>query len=358
MTYTVGGRDTTRGGMACKVTASAKNGLYRIETDVRHRPEPEHGPDAGRLHAQAQAEQACLQLYVRFDPTVNGNGGGGSGNGGADSATVDDTTGHPILVASDPVTATNAANRDYAQPVFAALDGSFTEASERLRRRRRATGSCSSTTAHALDADLPRRPRGQRRRGRRGSRSTASGKTLLALGFGAIAATRRSARPTDRWRPTSTDALRCLQEGLESVRRRRSTKPRPRSCAGFNGPDQQAAGGRLLPERQRAQGLRGQDVPRRDRGQPRLAVGPGGFGRRPGEHLLRFVSRGLRARPVRGLDRACSRTATSRPPATRRSSCSSSSSFPTDRCRATALSTARRRPTRSGRSSTRWPIRS
>ena len=69
------------------------------------------------------------RLFVRFDPTVNGNGGGGGGNGGADSATVDDSTGHPVLVSSDPVTATNAANRDYAQPVFAALDGSFGEAS-------------------------------------------------------------------------------------------------------------------------------------------------------------------------------------------------------------------------------------
>ena len=65
---------------------------------------------------------------MRFDPTVNGNGGGGAGNGGADSATVDRSTGHPVLVASDPITATNAANRDYAQPVFAALDGSLTEA--------------------------------------------------------------------------------------------------------------------------------------------------------------------------------------------------------------------------------------
>ena len=75
------------------------------------------------------APDAGYRLYVRFDPTVNGNGGGGAGNGGADSATVDASTGHPVLVASDPVTATNAANRDYAQPVFAALDGSFAEAS-------------------------------------------------------------------------------------------------------------------------------------------------------------------------------------------------------------------------------------
>ena len=77
-----------------------------------------------------------LRLYVRFDPTVNGNGGGGAGNGGADSALVDSSTGHPVLVASDPVTATNAANRDYAQPVYAALDGSFSRGRERLRRRR------------------------------------------------------------------------------------------------------------------------------------------------------------------------------------------------------------------------------
>lgn len=63
---------------------------------------------------------------------MNGNGGGGDGNGGADSGSVVDTpTGHPVLVASDTVTATNAANRDYAQPVHAALDAStpFTEVS-------------------------------------------------------------------------------------------------------------------------------------------------------------------------------------------------------------------------------------
>ena len=57
------------------------------------------------------------------DPVANN-----PGNGGADSATIDDSTGHPVLVASDPITATNAANRDYAQPVYAALDGTLTEA--------------------------------------------------------------------------------------------------------------------------------------------------------------------------------------------------------------------------------------
>jgi hypothetical protein len=53
------------------------------------------------------------------------NGGGRTGNGGADSAVTDTSTDHPIPVAFDTVTATNAANRDYAQPVFAALDGPF-----------------------------------------------------------------------------------------------------------------------------------------------------------------------------------------------------------------------------------------
>src|SRR6266540_620083 len=47
------------------------------------------------------------------------------------SGTSDSSGGHPVPVASDPVTATNASNRDYAQPVFTALDAStpFTQVS-------------------------------------------------------------------------------------------------------------------------------------------------------------------------------------------------------------------------------------
>jgi glucan 1,4-alpha-glucosidase len=126
MTSTVRAVDDS--GMACEVTSTPVRGTYRLVTDyvvdprtnallIRTKLEPRHG---SRGH---------LRLYVRFDPTVNGNGGGGSGNGGADSATTDTSTGHAVLVASDPKTATNAANRDYAQPVFAALDGPFAETS-------------------------------------------------------------------------------------------------------------------------------------------------------------------------------------------------------------------------------------
>jgi glucoamylase len=112
------------GGMACEVTATAKSGRYRIETEYITDP----NRNSVLMRVKFKPRDPGYRLYVRFDPTVNGNGGGGAGNGGPDSATVDRSTGHPVLVSSDPVTATNAANRDYAQPVHAALDGSFGEA--------------------------------------------------------------------------------------------------------------------------------------------------------------------------------------------------------------------------------------
>jgi len=127
MTYTVRALDDT--GMACEVTSTPASGKYQLVTDYVVDP----SANALLMHVSFTVAKAVkkagtnLQLYLRFDPTVNGNGGGGSGNGGADSATTDTSTGHPVLVASDPKTATNAANRDYAQPVYAALDGPFAE---------------------------------------------------------------------------------------------------------------------------------------------------------------------------------------------------------------------------------------
>src|SRR6266540_6506095 len=100
------------GGMACKVTATANSGKYRIETTYVTDP----ARNTVLMRVKFKPKHADYQLYVRFDPTVNGNGGGGAGNGGADSATIDGSTGHPVLVSSDTVTATNAVNRDYAQP--------------------------------------------------------------------------------------------------------------------------------------------------------------------------------------------------------------------------------------------------
>jgi glucan 1,4-alpha-glucosidase len=127
----VQGRDTTytvaplpgSGGMGCTVTTTAKSGKYQIVTD--YITDPARNTLLMKVSFKATAPN-LLRLYLRFDPTVNGNGGGGSGNGGADSALTDTSTGHPILVSDDPTTTTNAANRDYAQPVYEALDAPFT----------------------------------------------------------------------------------------------------------------------------------------------------------------------------------------------------------------------------------------
>ena len=88
------------GGMVCEVTSTAKNGRYRIVTDYFTDP----GRNTLLMNVQLVPTGPganALQLYVRFDPTVNGNGGGGAGNGGTDSAVTDTSKGHPIAVASD-----------------------------------------------------------------------------------------------------------------------------------------------------------------------------------------------------------------------------------------------------------------
>jgi glucoamylase len=129
MTSTVQAMDSS--GMACEVTSTPASGKYQIVTDYVADPHA----NALLMKVAFTVDKSLkktgngdLRLYLRFDPTVNGNGGGGAGNGGADSASIDTSTGHAILVASDPNTVTNAVNRDYAQPVYAALDAPFAEA--------------------------------------------------------------------------------------------------------------------------------------------------------------------------------------------------------------------------------------
>ncbi len=116
-TYTV--RALDRSGMSCEVTSRAKNGKYSLV--VSYLTDPVHNSVVIQTELKPNRPKDDLQLYVRFDPTVNGNGGGGTDNAGADDAVIDTSTGSPVPVASDINTATIAANRDYAQPVFAAL---------------------------------------------------------------------------------------------------------------------------------------------------------------------------------------------------------------------------------------------
>ncbi len=122
MTYKVSADPT---GMVCTVTSTAKSGRYRLTTTYL--------TDTARSSVVVRTRYTPLtksakgfHLYVRLDATVGGNGGGGSGvtgadNGGADSATVDRSTGSPVPVSFDKVTTTNAANRDYAVPSYFAL---------------------------------------------------------------------------------------------------------------------------------------------------------------------------------------------------------------------------------------------
>src|SRR2546427_269037 len=130
----------------------------------------------------------ALGLYVRFDPTVNGNGGGGGGNGGGDSASTDTSTGHTILVASDPSTATNAVNRDYAQPVYAALDGPFGDATNGFAGTA-SDGLTQLDASHALTTSYTTASNGNVVQTARVSRGRDEGggnlNFTLALGFGA-----------------------------------------------------------------------------------------------------------------------------------------------------------------------------
>ena len=157
----VQGRDTTYtvaplpggGGMGCTVTTTANSGKYQIATDYITDP----ARNALLMKVSFKAKAPSLRLYLRFDPTVNGNGGGGGGNGGADSALTDTSTGHPILVSDDPVTATNAANRDYAQPVYLALDAPFTSEITTGFAGSAPTASSSSTPRMPLRRHTPPR---------------------------------------------------------------------------------------------------------------------------------------------------------------------------------------------------------
>ena len=169
MTYTAEALPDS-GGMACRITATAKGGNYRITTDYLTDP----SRNTVLMHVSFVPQSPSYRLFVRFDATVNGNGGGGQGNGGGDSATVDTSTGHPVLVSYDTNTATNAVNRDYAQPVFAALDGPLADGSSGL------VGSSDDSIA-STNTDVTNGNVVQHGRVLVGGDGTAT----LALGFGA-----------------------------------------------------------------------------------------------------------------------------------------------------------------------------
>ena len=120
-------RDTTytvaqHGPLDCVVTSTARNGKYRIVSE--YITDPDRNTVLIHSAITALQDHLPLQVYVLYNPLLNGNGGGGVANIGGDSGTVDTSSGHNVLVAYDTATTTNAANRTYAQPVYSALDAS------------------------------------------------------------------------------------------------------------------------------------------------------------------------------------------------------------------------------------------
>ncbi len=297
-TYTATSLDAT--GMTCRVVSTAKSGRYRIVTD--YLTDPARNSVVMRTTLLPANPKDRLDVYVRFDATVNGNGGGGDAatqNGGADTAVVDTSTKHPVPVSIDTTTATIAANRDYAQPVYAALradrafpavsSGFAGTASDGLSQLDK-DHALATTYATATKGNVVQTAKVDARAGR---------PFQLALGFGS---TQKTAVTTAG---KSADAsfgkvYRAVPQGLGEVRPQAQPARLPArplegaACAAR--PHLPALG-------ERAQVQRGQDVPRRHRRRPRQPVGAGGRRRRPDPDLLRFLPRGLRPRPLRDLHR-------------------------------------------------------
>ena len=130
---------------------------------------------------------------------------------------------------SDPVTATNAANRDYAQPVYAALDGSFSEATSGFVGARERRARPARRLARA-DRDLRRRgrtatssrPRASRSR-RRQDRARARVRRL-AGGRGRQRPRARSAPTSARRSPSTGRAGSDYDQLAEQAARREAAR--------------------------------------------------------------------------------------------------------------------------------------
>src|SRR2546421_1059335 len=183
-TYTVQSLSKNSNALDCEVTTTAKSGKYRIVTD--YLTDSDRNTLVMNVHFIALVgDLSAYQLYVRYDPSINGNGGGGSGNAGGDTGTVDTSTGHNVPVAFDTVTKSNAANRDYAEPVYSALDASnpFTNVSNGFASQP-SDGLVQLDTSHKLTALYTQANDGNLVQTAQANISR-GGMFKLALGFGA-----------------------------------------------------------------------------------------------------------------------------------------------------------------------------
>ncbi|HEX9133816.1 MAG TPA: glucodextranase DOMON-like domain-containing protein, partial [Ktedonobacteraceae bacterium] len=180
-TYTV--QQLDKRALDCRVTTTANSGKYRIVTDYVTDPNQNTVVMNVRFVALV-GPLSNYKLYVRYDPSINGNGGGGIGNGGGDTGIFDTSTGHVVPIALDTNTKSQAFNRTYAVPVYSALDAStpFIQASNGFAGAA-SDGLTQLDSSHALTAINSRASNGN-------LVQTAQvdiahqGKFTLALGFG------------------------------------------------------------------------------------------------------------------------------------------------------------------------------
>ena len=113
MTYTV--RATDPSGMACEVTSTPKRGGYQLVTDYVTDP----ARSSVVMHTSLTGPRPGAEALRPLRRDGQRQRRGGSDNAGGDDASVDPAT--TALVSSDTDPTTNAVNRTYAGPVFAAL---------------------------------------------------------------------------------------------------------------------------------------------------------------------------------------------------------------------------------------------
>jgi len=121
MTYTVSELGTT--GMACRVVALDSSEHFAVVTDFVTNPAAEAVVMQVSL-VPLPGAPAGLRVYLRFNPLLNGHGGGGADNAGGESATVVQTSRGPIPLSYSTNSFTEATNRSYATPIYAALAAS------------------------------------------------------------------------------------------------------------------------------------------------------------------------------------------------------------------------------------------
>jgi glucoamylase len=121
LTYTVAPLDST--GMACQVTAHDSAHDFNIVTDFITDPATRAVVMKFTL-VRLPGAPSGLHLYLRFNPLLNGHGGGGADNAGAGSATIVPTASGPVPLSYSTNSFTQAVNRSYAKPVYAALSAS------------------------------------------------------------------------------------------------------------------------------------------------------------------------------------------------------------------------------------------